>query len=112
MLKDKISKMNFFIGKNSGSIPRNIERVAIISTRIYTIALISSIFTLAIFARLQEITIVETIESPSLMVVEKLKEMYPTTLSCPCEQIAIPYKKFLTVQVKYHQVRYYSLRGL
>lgn len=97
---------NFFISESSGRAWRSFERMGIISTRIYTILLITSMFILGILTRFDEKTISETMPSPSLAMVEKLRDRYSTTLSCPCEKITIPYKQFLTVQYLNHQVIY------
>ena len=110
IIRDKIITANFFVIKTSGPASRNFERVGIVSTRIYTILFVSSMFTLGIFTRLQERTVSETVTSPSLTMVEKLRDQYSNTFSCPCDKITIPYKQFLTVQPIYHQVSYFVTR--
>ena len=49
-------------------------------------------------------TYMMTILSPSQSQFEQLSKEYPSTLSCPCSQVNIPYKTFLSFMPEYHQV--------
>jgi hypothetical protein len=45
-----------------------------------------------------------TVLSPSIVTFEKLHAIYSNTLSCTCQQIAIPYGSFVTIKPIFHQV--------
>ncbi|UJR34695.1 hypothetical protein I4U23_027472 [Adineta vaga] len=82
-IKQKLVTMNLFKKESSISQIENVNEVAIIATRFYLILLI---------------------ESPSVATFEQLHNAYATTISCLCQQIAIPYGTFLLVSPSFHQI--------
>ncbi|CAF3767496.1 unnamed protein product [Rotaria sp. Silwood1] len=80
------------------------RRTAIISTRFYLALLSLTITVLVIYTALGYQTVTITIRNPNHTVYLDLYNQYPTTLSCPCSQIAIPYGTFISVSYQYHPV--------
>lgn len=97
-------KMNLFKRESSIIQGDNTERIAIRASRIYSILLIVSLVVVAIFNGLTTVTVTDTVPLPSIATFEKLYAAYPSTLSCPCQKIAISYDAFLTVAPTYHHV--------
>jgi hypothetical protein len=102
--KNRLLKMNLFKHQVSLDPPANIERIGLGSTRIYLILLTLSMLILAVFNGLEQEKLVVTISSPSLAKFEQLQAAYSTILTCPCNQITVPYGSFLSVTPEYHQV--------
>jgi hypothetical protein len=105
-MKLHMTTMNFFVKESRTSRRVDAGELAVISTRIYVVLFILCIFVLAIFNGLDTMTITTTVLSPSIDTFEQLHAVYPNTLSCACQQIAIPYGLFLTTTPIYHQVSY------
>jgi hypothetical protein len=103
-IKQKLVSMNFFVKETRTSRRVDAQELAVISTRLYIVLFIICILVLGFFNGLATVTVKETVLSPSIDTFEKLYAMYPNTLSCACQQIAIPYGTFLTVKPIYHQV--------
>ena len=106
-VKSKLSSINFF--KKESSITTgidNINEMSIIVTRVYVILLVFCVLILLFFNALHETRISNTINNPSLVQFEQLYEQYSSSLLCPCESIAIPYKSFLSVTTTIHQVKF------
>ncbi|CAF1269656.1 unnamed protein product [Adineta ricciae] len=76
----------------------------ILSTRLYIVVFAVSMLILFIFTGVSNQTYVVIVPSPSLITFEQLSNKYPSTLSCPCSQISIPYEKFLSFDPEYHQI--------
>ena len=75
------------------------------TTRVYLISLIITSFTILIYTSLKEDTVTVTVNSPSTSSYTRLYIQYPTTLKCPCNQIANKYSKFiLQIEPQYHQI--------
>lgn len=96
--------MNFFNKESSISGIPDAHLLSIKASRIYALLLTISVLIVVIFKGLDQAIVVVTIPSPSLATFEHLQAMYPTTLSCSCQQIAVPFQKFGTVKVTMHQV--------
>jgi hypothetical protein len=106
----KLRELNLFA--NAGTIregDRQVLRDEIISTRIYLILLITTLFILILFTSLVQTTKSVTILTPSLTTYTELQEAYPTTLTCSCREFSIPYNEFLSITISYHQVIYLSI---
>ncbi|CAF1630804.1 unnamed protein product [Adineta ricciae] len=103
-IKQKLIMMNLFKKESSLSQIENVNQVAIVASRLYLMLLISSVLILLLFDSLRETTVSVTVESPSLITFEQLYNEYATTISCPCQQMAIPYGAFLTVSPSFHQI--------
>lgn len=96
--------MNFFVKETAISDLQNVGEMAVVASRIYLVLLGASITVLVLFSGLADTTFSVTVPFPTLAVYEKLHADYPQTLSCPCKQIALPYKTFISLTVSYHQV--------
>jgi hypothetical protein len=103
-IKQKFLTMNLFKKETSISQMENVNAFAVIASRFYLIFLICSVLVLILFDGLRQTNIFVTKKSPSLATFEELYNAYPTTISCPCQQIAVPYDTFLSVSVSFHQV--------
>ncbi|CAF0758693.1 unnamed protein product [Adineta ricciae] len=76
----------------------------VLSTWLYIILLLVTICISIFYSDLSSQIVKETIPYPTIEQYTKLYQQYSTDLVCPCTNISIPYGKFLTVQVKYHQI--------
>lgn len=76
----------------------------ILSTRLFTIMLISSLCVLLVYTSLNTATQVIIEPLPTLDRYEYLSSRYSQTLSCPCKRIAIEHGKLLRVDFSLHQV--------
>ena len=75
------------------------------TTRIYLISVVIVLFTILMYTSLKEDTVTVTVNSPSTSSYTRLYIQYPTTLKCPCNQIATKYNKFiLQLEPHYHQI--------
>jgi len=76
----------------------------LLATRFYLILFTFSLIIVSIFTGIQQQTHSFTVQSPTEIQFTYLHAQYSAKLSCPCSQIAIQYKKFLTISSVYHQV--------
>ena len=76
----------------------------ILATRCYLILLAIAITIVSFFIGFEQQIHVFTIQSPSQLQFEDLYSRYPTTLVCPCSDIAVQYQTFVSVSSIYHQV--------
>ena len=74
------------------------------SSRLYAVLLSGCICILILFYGFSQQTISETVVLPSLGQFERLEALYPTTISCPCRQIAVPFLNFSIVSFTSHPV--------
>ena len=105
---ERLKNVNFFRKESSTSRSPNANDSARLASRLYAIALPACLCVLAFFYGFRQQSISVTIRSPSLAVFEKLQALYPATISCPCELIAVPFSSFGSVSWTFHQV---SLMG-
>jgi hypothetical protein len=98
-LRDHLSQVNVY--EDERSLSFNEQFVA---TRLYLGILVVSIFVLLMFTASTMQTHRITLISPSAFQFEYLSDLYPSTLSCLCSQVTIPYKTFLSFTPQYHQV--------
>jgi hypothetical protein len=103
-MKRWFSEMNFFHQESSINLSPNATQMAIMSSRVYAVLLPMCLCVLVIFYSFGQQSISRTILSPSLADFERLEVLYPATLSCPCQQIAIPFSRFSSVNFTVHQV--------
>ncbi|CAF1450723.1 unnamed protein product, partial [Rotaria sordida] len=83
----------------------NIIRKQRHSTRVYIILLFTSSSILIFFTSIRMQTISVSIEMPTLPKFIQLYNQYPSTLNCPCSQVAIQYNQIiLSLQPEYHQI--------
>ena len=99
----KIIHLNLFKTSDIHTDPYDLK-TSIISTRIYLLFLCLSITILTASIGFQYQVRNITVHNPSQTIYENLYHKYPTTLHCPCSQIAIPYNSFLSLSPVYHPV--------
>ncbi|CAF1330765.1 unnamed protein product [Didymodactylos carnosus] len=75
-----------------------------LSTRSYVLILSITLVILAVYSGLSEQIKLITVQSPSLSTYEELESKYSDTLICPCSQLSINYKSFLSFEPSYYQV--------
>lgn len=86
-------------GSDEGTILKEL-----ISTRIYVCSLAITILIVAIASAFLVRNINNVEYSPTQQTFSQLVHDYPYTLHCPCSTIGIPYDKFVTTHVTFHQV--------
>jgi hypothetical protein len=95
---------NLFRKESSISRMADAQELAFISTRIYIVLLLGGMLVFALFTAFSQVAVSKIVSSPSLDIFEQLQAVYPTTMSCPCQQINIPYRTYLSVVPIFHQV--------
>jgi hypothetical protein len=103
-LKQHVMTANLFRKESSISRMANAQELGLIATRIYIVLLLGGMLLFALFTGLIQVAVSNTVSSPSLGTFEYLQGIYPTTLSCPCQQINIPYRTYLSLMPMFHQV--------
>ena len=101
-----LAKLNFFV--DAKTLREGNEQVLhdqVLSTRIYLVLLTAIICTLVFFTAFNKTVITVKVSSPSLATYEQLQARYPTTLSCSCSQVAVPYADFISIKATFHPVR-------
>ena len=97
-----LKKLNVYVVTNEDTVAD--RRKKIIATRLFFIFFIISLTGLTGYASLSLQLTTVRIDSPSQAIFEQLYGTYPDTLVCSCSQTSIQVKKFVTVDVLYHQV--------
>ena len=100
-LREKLITLNLFDSQSSD--PRIIRR-ALLSTRLFLILFVISVFTLTLCTALMIRVKSGTVRRPTQTAYERLRKSYSTTLECPCAHISIPYGTFVNVVPVFHQV--------
>ena len=100
-IRDRCSKINVF--ENLSSNPVRVRR-QILSTRLFFVLFIASLYILVTYTAVALQTVTETIKQPDLAVFERVEKKYPNTLECPCAKISVPYGKFFQAVPFFHQV--------
>ena len=100
----RLKNMDLFRQESSKIRSPNAKTMAILSTRVYAIALPVCICVLASLYGLSQQSISTTVVSPSLTVFEQLDASYHATLSCPCGRLAINFSSFSSTRYTLHQV--------
>ena len=76
----------------------------LISTRLFLILLTASLAVLIVYTSRSQITHTVTIDSPSSSIFSSLYQTYGDKLVCPCTNIAISRKEFISLHETYHQI--------
>ena len=76
----------------------------LIATRLNLTLFLLSLFILLMVYGFTPQTYLVSVSSPSLSQFQQLTTQYPSTLSCPCSQVNIPYNTFLSFSPRYHQI--------
>ena len=74
------------------------------TTRLYIILLLLILLILFLYTTFTEQTNTYIINRPTQSVYENLQMKYPDTIECPCTTVTIPYRKFLSINPRYHQI--------
>lgn len=74
------------------------------TTHLYIILLSAALGIVVLFTCLDQKLIQHTVSAPLLEDYERLQSAYGDSLSCPCEQGAIPYPKMVSLVPTFHQV--------
>lgn len=83
--------------------PRIVSR-ELLSTRLFLILLVCSVFILTLYTSLSVQVKSEIVTRPTQATYERLLKNYPATLQYLCAQISIPYGTFVNVVPVFHQV--------
>ena len=79
-------------------------REQLLATRLNLIGLTAALLVLVSVRTFSPQTTAVVVQSPSLAQFEQLINQHPSTLSCPCSQVIVPYRTFLSFSPQYHQV--------
>ncbi|CAF1291112.1 unnamed protein product [Adineta ricciae] len=79
-------------------------RYKLYASRLYILLVVLSLLTFINYRLLRKSVYRETFYNPTEFDYLKLAQSYPTSLSCPCTSISIPYSKFLYTAPHYHQI--------
>ena len=104
-IRQNLSEINFFRQEIYTNLSPNATEMAIIASRVYAVLLLACLCIVGTFYALGQQSISKTILSPSLADFELLEVLHHASLSCPCQQIAIPFSRFSSVNFTVHQVR-------
>ena len=74
------------------------------ATRLHICLLSVSVGILAVYTLLSESTHRETVFHPTESEYLRLAQAYPSSLSCPCTSISMPYSTFISIEPHYHQL--------
>ncbi|CAF1189924.1 unnamed protein product, partial [Didymodactylos carnosus] len=94
-------RFNLFRNKSRDTNDIKYQRL---STRLYVLILSITLVILAVYSGLSQQIKLIIVQSPSLSTYEELESKYSDTLICPCSQLSINYKSFLSFEPSYHQV--------
>ena len=97
----KIITLNFF---QSETIDPNIRSRELLTTRLYLVAMISSMFIITLYTFIHMPVKENMIYLPTLDTYKSLHEKYSDTLKCSCSKLAIPYGTFVQLTSSFHQV--------
>lgn len=100
---NNVYTLNFFKSATTQSNSFD-RRTQLITTRVYLVLLCTSIVTLFIYNSSNVETRTFLVKTPSLTMYENLYEKYSSTLSCLCNQIAIEYGQFISLEPNFHPV--------
>lgn len=96
--------MNLFKQESMITETLNRQKIALVASRIYLTVLAFSMVVLALYNCLQQVVTHVSIQTSSIIMFEKMHAKHPSSLSCPCEHISIPYSTFISLRLTYHQV--------
>jgi hypothetical protein len=101
--KKKMVELNHFESVESRTDAFEL-RTEILATRLYLALLTVVVAIIVLYLSLDVQTRTVTVPYPSQMMYEYLEAQYSSTLKCSCEQITIPFRKFMSISVTYHPV--------
>lgn len=80
-------------------------RDQILASRVLIALMVLGLTALLLITTVIERSASTTVSNPSLTTYLHLQNTYPNTISCPCRNITMAYKTFLSITPRYHQVR-------
>lgn len=104
LLINYLKTLNIYITTNEDTVEERQEQI--IATRVFIVTCIVSLVGLVAYTSLSLQLITVHLKNPSQTTVEILQSKYPDTLVCPCSQTSIQVKKFVSINVSYHQVNF------
>ena len=96
--------INFNLFKNRNKRSNEDVQYQRISTRIYIILLIVSLFVLLVYLSLENTTQIKTIKNPSIDQFDLLYQEYSDSVQCPCQKLSIQYQTFIRFYPQFHSV--------
>ena len=101
----KLRTLNLFMEPRSQA-SDDIEVVhnQILSTRVYIVFMITTLFTLTLFTVLRPVSISATESNPSIQTYYQLEAAYSRTLACQCRRPTVQYKEFFSIEPVFHEV--------
>ena len=101
-----LKQLNLFVDARTASDGNEQTRHdQVLATRVYLVLLVAILSVLVLFTCLSTRSIVVIVPKPPVETYDRLNAAYSSTLSCPCEQISVPYSSFLSVEYHLHPVR-------
>jgi hypothetical protein len=76
----------------------------IISTRLFLILISTSLLIVIVYSSLSIVTHDITLQKFSINDFERLEKLYPNTINALCNEVSIPYNKFLSLSPIFHEV--------
>ncbi|CAF4581566.1 unnamed protein product, partial [Rotaria sp. Silwood2] len=100
----RFSRLNLFSSNSSNQNNEHELHDQLLATRIFLIVFIVSVIILTIYSSQVQLTKTVTINNPSIEQYFSLYKIHSETVACPCENIAIQRKTFISLQATFHQV--------
>ncbi|CAF1374485.1 unnamed protein product [Rotaria sp. Silwood1] len=100
----RFSQLNLFSSNSSNQNNERESHDQLLAIRIFLIVFIVSIIILTTYSSQVQLTKTVIISNPSIEQYFSLYKIHSETISCPCENIAIQRKTFISLQATFHQV--------
>lgn len=101
-LEEYLSRLDIF--SNDTEINPFEQRVGRIATRTYFVLFFLLFFLYILFNALTTETVSITIYEPSQNEFERLQELFPNTIVCPCRNTAVPHESFISLTPLIHPI--------
>ncbi|CAF3342143.1 unnamed protein product [Rotaria sp. Silwood2] len=100
----RLLSLNLF-ANDPPSVEQRFQNQEIIATRIYIILFILCLIaTIIYYGPLNRETESIKIKYPTMNTVNDLREKNPSSLSCPCSKVTVPYSTILSIKPEYHSI--------
>ncbi|CAF2585350.1 unnamed protein product [Rotaria sp. Silwood2] len=100
-IRQKVLTLNIF---DSASMKIDIIRLERFATRLYFILFFCTLSIQILYIVISKDIVSVSESMPSQARYEELQILHANTLQCTCTHVAIPYKKFITIDANFHQV--------
>ena len=104
LILKKIKDSNMFSSENPLDNDEYHKQTQILSTRVFIVVFLICIISLTIFSSQKTFTKTVRYENPTIEQYEYLYKDHREALQCPCQQISIKQKTFLSLQPTFHQI--------